>query len=130
MTLALDTNILIGIEKREKYIIESVENITKKDPAPACVTFINYFEFVQGIRLRSQKNKEKSLNFIETFQCLQTTKKTAIILDDLKNKYEKMGKTFTLSDLVIASQCIENNLTLVTTDKQFQEIEELKKIIL
>lgn len=130
MTLALDTNILIGIEKREKSTTEKIESIIKSDPAPACVTFINYFEFIQGIRLRSQKNKEKSLNFIKTFQCLQTTKKTAIILDELKNKYEKIGKTFTLSDLMIASQCIENNLTLVTTDKQFQDIEELKKIIL
>ena len=130
MTLALDTNILIGVEKRGKYIIESLENIAKKDPTPACITFINYFEFIQGLKLKSQKNREKSINFIEEFQCLQTTKRTAIILDELKSKYEKMGKIFTLSDLLIASQAIENNLTLVTTDKQFEEIEELKKIIL
>lgn len=130
MTLSLDTNILIRIEKRERNISEKIELLIKSDSAPACITFIAYFEFIQGIRLRSQKNKEKSLNFIEMFQCLQTTKKTAIILDDLKNKYERTGNSFTLSDLLIASQCIENNLTLVTTDKQFQEIEELKKIIL
>ena len=130
MTLSLDTNVLIRIEKREKSTSDKIESLIKSDPAPACVTFINYFEFIQGIRLRSQKNREKSLNFIESFQCLQTTKKTATILDDLKNKYEKMGNSFTLSDLLIASQCIENNLTLVTTDKQFNGIGELKKVII
>jgi len=130
MTLALDTNILIGIEKQKKEIIESLENIIKNDQVPACIPFIVYFEFIQGFRVKSQKNAEKSKSFIEKFRCLNTTKETTKILDEIKHKYEKIGKGFTLSDLLIASQCIENNLTLVTTDKQFSEIEELKKIIL
>lgn len=130
MTFAFDTNILIRLEKKEKKTLSEVETLIKSDSAPACVTFINYFEFIQGIKLRSQKNREKSMNFIESFHCFQTSKKTASILSELKDKCEKTGKIFTLSDLLIASQCIENNLTLVTADKQFDDIEELKKIIL
>ncbi len=130
MTLILDTAILINIERREKSVIEKIEIIVKTDPVPASITFINYFEFLHGLKLKSQQNREKSMKFIEEFYCLQTTKKTALILSDLKHKYEKSGKSFSLADMIIASQAIENNMTLLTTDRQFQEIEELKKIIL
>lgn len=130
MTLILDTSILIDIEKEEKNTINKIKDITKNDPVPANITFINYFEFIHGIREKSPKNKEISLMFIEEFHCLQTTKKTSRILSDLKYKYENLGKSFYLADLIIASQAIENNMTLVTKDRQFNEIEELKKIIL
>ncbi|HLC36504.1 MAG TPA: PIN domain-containing protein [archaeon] len=32
--------------------------------------------------------------------------------------------------MLIASQAIENNLTLITKDKDFEKIEELQKIVL
>ena len=38
--------------------------------------------------------------------------------------------TLALADLLISSQVIENNLILVTMDKDFEKIESLKKIIL
>lgn len=99
-------------------------------PAPASITFISFFEFVHGLQLKSPKNKEKSIAFIERFHFLEPTKKTAVILSDLRYKYEKKGKSFSLSDMLIASQVIENDMTLVTSDRHFQEIDELKKIML
>ena len=49
---------------------------------------------------------------------------------DLKYKYEKKGIVVPLADLIIASIAIENNAVLVTSDKDFEKIEELKKIII
>lgn len=130
MSLVIDTSVLISLEQGDKVTIRSLENLKKIHIAPPSITFINYFEFFHGIRERNPKNKSDAFSFVELFEVLDTTKKTAIVLSDLKYKYEKSGKSFSLSDLLIASQTIENGMTLVTGDKHFQEIEELKKIIL
>ncbi len=130
MTLLLDTSILIDLEKRDKRILEKIEELSMADPAKASITFINYFEFFDGLRLKSQENRRKSIMFIDKFHFLEPGKTTAQILSDLRHKYEKKGKSFSLSDLIIASQAIENNMTLVTGDKSFEHIEELKKAIL
>ncbi len=130
MTLALDTSIIIDIEKKDKEVLGKMRELIAAYPAPASITFISYFEFMHGLQQKSPKNKEKALSFIEMFRFLEPTKRTAGILSDLKSKYEKLGKSFSLSDLMIASQAIENGMTLVTRDRHFQEIEELKKVIM
>ena len=130
MSLLLDTTILIGIERKDKELIKKLEAIVETDSAPANISLITYFEFVHGLQKKSPQNKEKSMAFIEKFAFLEATKKTAVILSDLKYKYDKIGKPFPLADLLTASQAIENNMTLITSDKDFNEIEELKKIIL
>lgn len=130
MTLVFDTSILIRLEKKDKIVTNRISEIVKADSAPAVITFMSYFEFYHGLHAKSPKNKENALLFLNKFHCIQTTKETARILSMLKNTYDKGGKSFSLADYLIASQAIENNLTLVTTDKQFQEIEHLKKIIL
>ena len=130
MTLAFDTSVIIDIERRDKKVLERLKELSEIHPAPASIAFITYFEFIHGLHIKSPKNREKSLAFIEIFHFLEPTKKTAVILSDLKYKYDKLGKSFSLSDLLIASQVIENNMTLVTRDRHFQEIDELKKITL
>lgn len=130
MTLAFDTSILIRLEKKDKNIADQISEIIKRDPAPASIPFMSYFEFYRGVQAKSPRNKEKAILFLNKFRCVQTTKETAHILSDLKSTYDKAGKPFSLADLMIASQAIENNMTLVTTDKQFEDISELKKIIL
>ncbi len=130
MTIVFDTSILIRLEKKDKIIKDRISEITRIDSVPAVITFMSYFEFYHGLQAKSPKNKESALIFLNNFQCIRITKETAHILSGLKHAYDKKGKTFSLADLLIASQAVENNLTLVTTDKQFQEIDELKKIIL
>ena len=130
MTLVLDTSVLIDLENKEKNTLEKLSKAVEMDQTPASITFIIYFEFYDGLRVKSQKNREKLIDFINKFNCLQTTKKTAQILSDLKNKYEKVGKALPLADMLIASQVIENNMTLITSNKHFDVIEELKKVIL
>lgn len=130
MSLIIDTSVLISLEKGDKTTIKLLEDLMKTYPSPPNVAFINYFEFLYGLHERNPKNKADAINFIDLFHFLEPTKKTASILSDLKYKYEKQGKPFSLSDLLVASQSIENNMILVSKDKQFEEIEELKKVIL
>ncbi|MBI4140702.1 type II toxin-antitoxin system VapC family toxin [Candidatus Woesearchaeota archaeon] len=130
MTFVLDTSILIAIEKRDKNIIEQLERLSKSEPAPAKITFITHFEFLLGIKKKKPTNQNRIIEFLNKFAVLQTTRTTTHILSDLKYNYGEKGIALSLADLLIASLTIENNMTLVTKDKDFEKIIELKKIII
>lgn len=125
MNIILDTSILIELERGNKEVISGVDELRKLYPAPAKISFINYFEFLYGLKDKSIKNKEKSKSFVELFEVIQTTKKTANNLVNLKQKYE-----LPLADLLIASQTLETNGLLVTKDKDFERIDEIDKVII
>jgi len=130
MTLAFDTSMLIELERKNPRIIERIKELSLLHPFPAILPFISYYEFIRGLKMRKNKDYEKRIAFVDRFNILKTSKKTAEILADLRIKYELKGITLPLADLLIASQVIENQLTLVTLDKDFEKIEELKKIVL
>lgn len=130
MTLVFDTSILIDLQKGKTKTISKIKDLTKIYFGIPLITFINYFEFVFGLNLKPPKNLNESIELIEEFDVLQTTKKTAHILSKLKIKYDKLGKKIPLADLLIASIVMENKMTLVTRDNHFEVIEELDKIIL
>ena len=130
MTLVLDTSILIDIEKKDKEVINKIEELSKVHYIPAAITFVNYFEFYFGAMPKSIKNRQIMLEFINKFNCLRASAKTGEILAELKHKYDNKGIVITLADLIIASQVIENNMVLVTKDKDFEKISEVRKVIL
>ena len=130
MTLAFDTSILIAIEKGDKNIISKVEELSKIHKLYPQLPFISYYEFLKGLKMRMPKKYKELLEFINQFNVLETTKNTAEILADLKINYDKLGLVLPLADLLIASQAIENHLVLVTKDKDFEKIKELKKVVL
>jgi len=130
MTLVFDTSILISIEKNDIQVIKRLRELSLSYPLPAQITFINYYEFLRGIKIKKPKNSEKLINFLNKFKILSVTKRTAEILSEIKIEYDKQGLPLSLADLSIASQVIENNFILVTKDNDFNKIKELKKIIL
>lgn len=130
MTLVLDTSVLIDIEKKCKGTIEKIEELRKVHYMPAAITFVSYFEFYFGAISKNIKNKQLMLEFISKFNCLKASAKTGEILAELKFKYDKIGLALPLADLIIASQVIENNMVLLTKDKDFGRITEIRKIIL
>ena len=130
MTIAFDTSALIELERNQPELLKKLRELSETHNEIPCLPFISYFEFIYGLKIKSEQNRLKSLSFINSFQLLSLGRRTAEILSDLKHKYEDIGKSFILADLLIASQAIEHNLTLITKDKQFEGIEELKKIII
>jgi len=130
MNLAFDTSVLIGVEKRDGTILKKIEELSKTYPSIPQLPFISHFEYLFGLKKRKPKNSSKLLKILNKFPLLQFTEKTSDILSDLKIKYESSGVSLSLADLLIASQVIENKLILVTTDKDFKRIEELKCVVL
>ena len=123
MYLIFDTSILIDLERENKKTIHLISEIKKSYLIPPKITFITYCEFLHGIRKRSPGNKAQAEAYLELFEMIPTTKKTAKTLSQLKNKY-----TLDLADLLIASQVLESNAILVTKDKDFEQITEIEKI--
>ncbi len=130
MTLVFDTSILVDIEKGDEKVIRRVEELSKIYKVHAQIAFISYYEFLRGLKIGKPKRYKELLEFVNNFNVIKITKKTADILSDLKIKYDNLGITLNLSDLLIASQVLENQLILVTKDKNFDKIKEIKKIIL
>lgn len=129
MSLVFDTSILIAIERGEMEIINKLENLSRSYPSSPQLTFISFFEYLVGLKIRKNKSFQNNLIFLKKFNVLHTTDSSAEILSDLKIKYDKKGISLSLADLLSASIVIDNSLIFVTKDKDFEEIEELKKII-
>ena len=130
MALILDTSMLIDIQRKKKETIKKLEEIYRSHLELPNITFINYFEFYQGLIEKNAKNQDLLIQFINKFTCLNTSRATARILANLKYKYESQGLLMALADLIIAAQVIENNGILITKDKVFEKIEEINKIVL
>ncbi len=130
MNLIFDTSIIIEIERGNKNIIDEMRRLASLYLGKAQIPFMVYFEFYHGLHQRNLRNRELSLSFINKFEMLNITKRTAEILSDIRIECELDGKMVQLADLLIASQVIENNGVLVTKDSGFNNIERLKKIIL
>lgn len=130
MTLVLDSSILFDLARGFLPTVDKLAVLTREDRSPPAITFVNHFEFLVGVYARRGKHDDVHLIFINKFIVLQTTRTTSVILSSLKNKYDSLGVGISLSDLIIAALCIENRMTLVTKDKDFDRIDELRKIII
>lgn len=130
MSLVFDTSILIDIERGNKETINKLGELHKSYPASPQLTFVSFFEYLTGLKIRKSKSFQDNLIFLKKFNVLHTTNSSAEILSDLKIKYDKKGVPLPLADLLSASIVIDNALVLVTKDKDFEKIEELKKIVI
>jgi len=130
MSLVFDTSILIAIERRDMSVLNKLEELHHSYPSSPQLTFISLFEYLFGLKMLKNKSFQSNLLFLKKFNVLHTSDSSAEILSDLKIKYEKIGISLPLADLISASIVIDNGLVLITKDKDFEKIEELKKIII
>lgn len=130
MITVLDTSVLIDLQRDNKKTKQALREISKKYPYPAKITVFNKFEFLTGLLSNQIANEQKAMEFLSNFSVLQTTEKSAQIFAELKSKYDKKGSQVPLVDLLIAGLVIENGLTLITKDTDFERIDELRKIVL
>lgn len=129
MSLVLDTNILIEVERNNDEIKQQIDVLTQQFDGEVFITSPTLSEFFHGI-LKSNKDKAIALKSISKYYLLNTNKFSSIIFAELKHKFEREGKIISLFDLFIASICIAHGKTIVTMDKDFSHISELNSIIL
>lgn len=130
MMFIFDTSAIIALEKEDKSALKSISELLKKQTGPPQASFVTYYEFLYGTKNRSLNNQLRAIEFLNNFNCIPATRRTAEILASLRHNYKKKGVSVNLADMIIASQAKEHNLTLVTTDKIFEKIEDINKIIM
>ncbi len=128
MTLAFDTNILIEIDRLNSKLLERLQAIRNKFPQSPVIPFPVVSEYYYGFL--DTRKKDEALRTLGDYETLQTSKNSALLFAELKNSLRKKGRIIQDMDLFIAAVCIDAGATLVTFDKQFEEIKELAKIIL
>lgn len=122
----LDSNIIIDISNNNQDTILKVENFALK--GKLTTTLFNFIEVYFGVY--NKKAGEKCLKILDKLGHFSLTKKSSEFFIHLKHNYLKKGQAFSDFDLLIASIAIENELILLTEDKDFEQIKELNKIVL
>lgn len=130
MMFIFDTSAIIALEREDKKALNLVSELLKKQTGPPQASFVVYDEFLYGIKNRAPHNQLKAIEFLNNFNCIPATRKTAEILSGLRHDYERKGILINPADMIIASHAKEHNLTLVTADRIFEKIDDINKIII
>ncbi len=120
--LIFDTSVVIDIERNDDQTKKRLEEIKQKYHAPGFLSFISYFELMEGLKKQGLENS-KARDFIENFEVLNASKETAREVADLKIQTEREGNKIPLADLLIAAQAKENDFVVVTKDRHFKDID-------
>ncbi len=126
MMLILDTNVLIDLDNQNPKTLQKIRELRIRYPLPLRITFTSYFEFYHGLKDKTPSKLPRSVAFLEVFQTLLPTKRTAHLLSRLKHRYVNVAQ----SDLFIAAQTLEQDGVLITTDQDFRQIKELNTYFL
>lgn len=129
MKYILDTNQVINYFRGNP---ETVEKLTPLFKDGMAVSVITIAEYLRGAYQSTSPKKN-----IEVFQDFLVTTRIGILPVDVKiatqyakfqAEFEKKGSRIPHFDLLIASTAIAHNLILVSGDKVFAKISELKVI--
>lgn len=127
--IALDTNVLIELEKGNKNMLSIINKLRQKYSSPS-LPFPVFSEYYYGYLKKGRKGIQAALKRLEVFELLHSTKKSSTTFAEIKYRLEKAGRMLSDMDVLIAALCIDNGATLVTFDKQFEKVDELDKIVL
>jgi len=89
-------------------------------------TVINVNEILTGLK----KEKIDSVNkFLQSLEILPLDTRSAFKSVEIEESLSKKGKTIGKLDIFIGAICLTHDLQLITTDKDFKNIDELKLLI-
>lgn len=82
------------------------------------------YELAQG--MKSDKEKNAVMDALNSLEYIETSRDLWIKAGELSSALRREGKTIPFSDILIAAITIENNLSILTFDKHFEEIKGVK----
>ena len=118
-----DTNIVIGLFANDSEIVAKIPYAGK-----IAVPCIVIGELCYGAEksVKSKENLERIEDFTHNTLVLKCDENTAKYYGTVKNKLRKKGRPIPENDIWIASIALQYDLTLITRDDHFKEIEKLK----
>ena len=82
------------------------------------------YELSQG--LKSDKEKNAVMEALKSLEYIEMSEDLWIKAGELSSALRRKGKTIPFSDILIAAIALENNLSILTVDKPFEEIKGAK----
>jgi tRNA(fMet)-specific endonuclease VapC len=118
----LDTNIVIPLFAKDPQVTERVRTSQK-----IFIPIIVIGELYYGARKssRCQENIAKIDEFVRDNMILNCDVGTARQYSEIKEQLRKKGRPIPENDLWIAAIALQHQLSLVTRDPHFQQIQEL-----
>ncbi|HWR33091.1 MAG TPA: type II toxin-antitoxin system VapC family toxin [Chitinophagaceae bacterium] len=119
----LDTSIIIEIFDGNRKIADKLVKLSG-----FYISAVVLGELYIGINRVANKTKHlKKLNdFLDLCTVLNSDTITAMYYGEIISNLYKKGKPLPINDVWIAAAAMQHNLTLVTRDKHFNEIQGLK----
>ncbi|MBI4681265.1 MAG: PIN domain-containing protein [Nitrospirae bacterium] len=117
-----DTSIWIEFFKPASATGKKLESLLIKNSVWTCGIVL--FELLQGVR--SDAEKKQISEALSDLKYLEISKPLWMKSADISASLKKKGLTLPLSDIFIASIAIENNLSVFTLDKHFEQIPGVK----
>ena len=112
--ICLDSDVLIDLINGDKSILNWFQDYK------ISITSISSFEFALGNITTEEANE-----LLAPFNILSLNKKESILAADIFKKLNKKALGLDFRDIMIASICISNNVSLLT--KNFKHFERLKE---
>lgn len=121
----LDTNVVVRILNGDKSLVQQLIDYNN-----ICTCSVVLGELLYGAEKSSrvQENKNKAQSFCSNFEILSVDEKVSESYGVLKNKLLSQGKVLPENDMWIAAIAIANNVSVITQDKHFEEIENISVI--
>ncbi len=121
----LDTNIVIALFADEARVKDSFASAGE-----VSISSITVGELCYGARksTRSIDNLERIKDFVANITVLGCGVEAANYYGEVKNKLRLKGRPLPENDIWIAAIALQYNLTLVTRDAHFQEVENLQTV--
>ncbi len=119
----LDTNIVIALFANEPAVTDFL-----KDAEEIFISSIVMGELYYGARKsnRVQENMARLDEFVANNVVLSCDPQTARQYGQVKDKLRRKGRPIPENDIWVAAIALQHNLTLITRDAHFSEVERLK----
>lgn len=119
----LDTNIVIALFANDSALVDKIVDIQDISIPAIVIGELFYGAKKSG---RSQENSRRIDEFVSDNAILNCDVTTAQFYGDIKNNLRKKGNPIPENDIWIAAIASQYNLTLISRDKHFEEIDELQ----
>ncbi len=129
MSYLLDTNICIYlINNKFDYLIDRIESAGIENTVISTITIAELeFGIANSKSLYKEENRIALFEFLLPFKFLTFNQNDAYEYGIIRSDLQRKGQIIGNMDMLIASQAIANNLTLVTNNiKEFERIYDLK----
>jgi tRNA(fMet)-specific endonuclease VapC len=114
MKILLESSAIIEYLKGNIYVREILEKAED-----FYVSSLSVFEVLLG-----RVKEDEILDFLSSFKIVPFTKKDSILASKIYKKLKEKGKLIGIVDILISSQALNRELTLVSKDTDFLKIKE------